>query len=68
MAGAVFGFNPKAEVQVDSAAIGIKTMMGFMPAALVAISIVILFFYPITKAKYLEIQEKIKGLGMKVED
>ena len=68
MAGAVFGFNPKAEVQAEAAALGIKTMMGFMPAALVAISIGILLFYPITRAKYLEIQERIKGLGMKVED
>jgi len=67
LAGAVFGFDPKASVQTDAASIGVRTMMGFVPAGLVALAIVILKFYPITKAKYLEIHQKIKDLGLKVE-
>jgi Na+/melibiose symporter-like transporter len=68
IAGAVFGFDPKSFVQTDQAAIGIKIMMGYLPALLVVAAILILLRYPITRKKHLEIQNKIKELGLKVED
>lgn len=68
IAGKMFGFNPKEFVQTDQAASGIKLMMAYMPAALVVVAIVILLRYPITKKKHMEIQAKIKELGLKVED
>lgn len=67
LAGAVFGFDPKASAQTDAAAIGVRTMMGFVPAGLVALAILILKFYPITREKYLETQQKIKDLALRVE-
>lgn len=66
LAGAVFGFDPKASVQTAAAALGVRTMMGFVPAGLVALAIVVLKFYPITRAKYLETQQRIKELGLRV--
>jgi Na+/melibiose symporter-like transporter len=68
IAGAVFGFNPKEFVQTDHAALGIKLMMAYLPAALVVVAILILLRYPITKKKHEEIQAKIKELGLKTED
>ena len=67
-AGAVFGFDPKSFVQTDTAAVGIKLMMGYLPAVLVVVAILILLRYPITRKKHLEIQKQIKELGLKVED
>jgi Na+/melibiose symporter-like transporter len=68
IAGAVFGFDPKSFVQTDTAAVGIKLMMGYLPAVLVVVAILILLRYPITRKKHLEIQKQIKELGLKVED
>ena len=68
IAGSVFGFDPKVVEQVDKAATGIKLMMGYMPAALVVVAIVVLIGYPITKKKQRETQEKIKELDLTVQD
>ncbi len=68
LAGAVFGFDPKASEQTAAAAIGVRTMMGFVPAGLVALAIMILKFYPITREKYQEMHQQIKDLGLRVEE
>jgi len=68
IAGAVFGFDATSDVQNDTAALGLKIMMGFLPAVLVAIAVIILLRYPITKAKYLDIQAQIHELGLKTTD
>ena len=68
IAGAVFGFDATSDVQNDTAALGLKIMMGFLPAVLVGISVIILLRYPITKAKYAEIQAEIHELGLKTTD
>jgi len=68
LSGALFGFDPKAVAQVDKAAIGIKVIMGYLPAVLVVVAVLILTRYPITRRRHLEIQARIKELGLKVEE
>jgi glycoside/pentoside/hexuronide:cation symporter, GPH family len=68
LAGAVFGFDPKASVQTAAAALGVRTMMGYMPAALVLVAVLVMLRYPITRAKQTETQQRIRELGLKVED
>lgn len=65
ISGAVFGFDATAKIQNAKAVLGIKVMMGYLPAALVVAAVVVLLFYPITKARYAQIQGKMKELGLK---
>jgi len=55
-----FGYNTTAgAVQTPEAIQGLKILMSWIPAAVSAIAIVIVFFYPLTKKKMEAIQEEL---------
>ncbi len=56
----VFGFDAAATVQSALAGWGLKLFMGFLPAALLTSAIVVLFWYPLTRKRYAEIQAEIR--------
>lgn len=66
--GAVFNFDPKAGMQQTPGAImGIKVVMGYLPAVLTVIAVFVILRFPITKEKHAEIQRKLRELGLKDE-
>lgn len=54
-----FGYNPDAAVQTASAVNGLKILMSWIPAAVAALSLIVMFFYPLTTRKMEEIQNSL---------
>ncbi len=54
-----FGYNPDAAVQTASAVNGLKILMSWIPAAVAALSLIVMFFYPLTTGKMEEIQNSL---------
>ncbi len=54
-----FGYNPDAAVQTASAVNGLKILMSWIPAAVAALSLIVMFFYPLTTGKMEEIQDSL---------
>jgi len=59
----LFGFDAAATVQTALAGWGLKLFMGFLPAAMLIAALVVLFWYPLTRKRYAEIQEEIQRKG-----
>jgi GPH family glycoside/pentoside/hexuronide:cation symporter len=57
---AAFGFATGTSVQSAEALNGIKLLMSFIPAAIAVISLVFLFFYPLTTKRMKHIVEELK--------
>jgi len=55
-----FGFNAQATQQTEMGDFGIKVAIAIMPCILSAIAIVVLFFFPLTEAKYKIIQRRLE--------
>ena len=64
---AAFGLVPNALHQTDSAILGMKLTMSYIPAAVAVMMVVIMIVYPLTKSKMKEINAKLKGIR-KIED
>lgn len=62
---AYFGFDAEATTQTPEAAWSLKLFMGFIPAALAAIAVTLLFWYPLTRKKYAEVKKKIEELNLR---
>lgn len=58
---AAFGLVSNAATQTDSAILGMKLTMSYFPAAVAAIMLLILLFYPLNKQKMQEIDGKLKA-------
>ena len=57
---AAFGYNTEAgAVQTETAIQGLKILMSWIPAAVSALAIVVVFFYPLTKKRMESIQEEL---------
>ena len=56
-----FGLVPNAASQPDSAILGMKLTMSYIPAAIALLEIVILFFYPLTTMRMKEINVKLQS-------
>ena len=56
---AAFGYNPDAAVQTSSAINGLKILMSWIPAAVAALSIIVMFFYPLTTGRMEDIQKRL---------
>ena len=55
-----FGYNTAAgAVQTAEAVKGLWILMSWVPAAVAALAIVIVFFYPLTKSRMEKIQEEL---------
>ncbi len=54
-----FGYNPDAAVQTESAVNGLRILMSWIPAAVAALSIVVMVFYPLTTGKMESIQKEL---------
>lgn len=57
---AAFGLVPNAEVQTETAILGMKLTMSFIPAAIAMLMALIVWFYPLDTRRMQEISEKIK--------
>ena len=57
---AAFGLVSNAAEQSQSAILGMKLSMSYFPAAVAALMLLILLFYPLNKAKMKEIDEKLR--------
>lgn len=58
---AAVGYSTAAgAVQTESALVWVRALMSFVPAAVAAISMLFLFFYPLTSAKMKEIQGSLQ--------
>ena len=57
---AAFGYdNTAGAVQTADAVQGLKILMSWIPAAVAALAVVIIFFYPLTRRRMNEIQEEL---------
>jgi len=58
----LMGYVKGALPQTPSAELGIRLLLGPISAAIFILAVVVLYFYPITEKRYLEIQEQIKEM------
>ena len=57
---AAFGYSTVAgTVQTDTAIMGLRILMSWVPAAVAALSILVVWFYPLTKQKMAGVQEEL---------
>lgn len=56
-----FGLVPNAPVQTDTAILGMKLSMSFIPAAIAVLMVVLVWAYPLNKKRMAEIAEIIKN-------
>jgi GPH family glycoside/pentoside/hexuronide:cation symporter len=57
---AAFGYNTVAgAVQTETAILGLRILMSWIPAAVAALSIVVVWFYPLTKTKMEGVQAEL---------
>ncbi|NDW13699.1 MFS transporter [Bacteroides sp. 214] len=58
---AFFGYNTEmGAVQTPEALIGLNLLMSWIPAAVAVVAVVVVYFYPLTKERVAEIDEKLK--------
>ena len=59
---AAFGYNTVAgAVQTETAIMGLRILMSWVPAAVAALSIVVVWFYPLTKQKMAAVQADLSA-------
>ena len=59
---ALFGYNTAEEaVQTPEALQGLKYLMSFIPAAIAAFSLLVVFVYPLNHARMAQINEELKS-------
>ena len=60
---AAFGYN-KAEgaVQTEEALTGLNLLMSWIPAAVAVLAMIVVYFYPLTKKRVAEVDEKLKKI------
>ena len=57
---AAFGYSTVAgAVQTETAILGLRILMSWVPAAVAALSILVVWFYPLTKKKMAGVQEEL---------
>ena len=60
---AAFGYNTaEGAVQTEEALTGLNLLMSWIPAAVAVVAIVVVYFYPLTKDRMLDINEKLKSV------
>lgn len=58
---ASFGYNTEMEaIQTPETLNGLNLLMSWIPAAVAAIAVVVVYFYPLTKQRVAEIEQKLK--------
>ena len=62
---AYFGFDAESTTQTTKAAWGLKLFMSFIPAALAAIAVILLFWDPLSRKKCLEVKQMIEELDLR---
>lgn len=56
-----FGYNTEMEaIQTPETLNGLNLLMSWIPAAVAAIAVVVVYFYPLTKQRVAEIEQKLK--------
>ncbi len=56
----LIGFSSESEIQTEATVHGIKLLFGIAPSIVILIGLIAAVSYPLTKAKYLELQEILK--------
>ena len=54
-----FGYDADAAVQNETAILGLRMLMSWIPAIVAALSILVVWFYPLTKKKMAGVQEEL---------
>ena len=63
---ASFGYNTaEGAVQTEEALTGLNLLMSWIPAAVAMLAMVVVYFYPLTKKRVEEINEKLKPIRAK---
>lgn len=63
---ASFGYNTaEGAVQTEEALTGLNLLMSWIPAAVAVLAMVVVYFYPLTKKRVEEINEKLKPIRAK---
>ena len=63
---ASFGYNTAEDaVQTEEALTGLNLLMSWIPAAVAVLAMVVVYFYPLTKKRVEEINEKLKPIRAK---
>ena len=57
-----FGLVPNAAVQTESALLGMRLTMSYIPAAIAAVMALVIWIYPLTTSRMKEISEKLKAI------
>jgi GPH family glycoside/pentoside/hexuronide:cation symporter len=55
-----FGFNPDAATQTPEAINGVRLLISWIPSIIAIISVVFLFFYPLTTKRMNQIVKELK--------
>lgn len=60
---AAFGYNTaEGAVQTEEALTGLSLLMSWIPAAVAVLSVIVVYFYPLTKDRVIDINEKLKSI------
>lgn len=60
---AAFGYNTLAgAVQTETAILGLRILMSWVPALVAALSILVVWFYPLTKKKMAQVQTELSTI------
>ena len=60
---AAFGYSTVAgAVQTDTAIMGLRVLMSFVPAAIAAFAVFVVWFYPLTKKKMEGVQTELAAI------
>ena len=54
-----FGYDADAAVQNETAILGLRMLMSWIPAIVAALSILVVWFYPLTKKKMAGVQTEL---------
>ena len=60
---AAFGYNTtEGAVQTEEALTGLNLLMSWIPAAVAVLAMIVVYFYPLTKKRVAEVDEKLKKI------
>ena len=59
----LIGFSSESEVQAEATVHGIKLLFGIAPSIVILVGLIAAIAYPLTKVKYIELQEILKAKG-----
>lgn len=56
--------RPREPVQTEEALTGLNLLMSWIPAAVAVLAMIVVYFYPLTKKRVAEVDEKLKKIRL----